>query len=104
MAQIIGLKEKQEALAEIQSKIRSLETLNKFLQAENPSHEYVVSFAKTKAPIFCEEKETIDALVKAYKEKVVEEINKKSAEFSICLDEEDNKIMNELFVPARNKA
>lgn len=99
MAQITGLQEMQRTLKAIEGKIKSLENLNLFLQSQNPTNEYTVGFAKTKATLFCDKKETVDALVKAYKDKIVAEIETLAKDYSITLDETDRKIMHELFVP-----
>lgn len=104
MAQITGLKEKQEALKEINAKLKSLEPLNLFLKTPNESNEYAVSFAAVKASIYCDNKETIDGFVKAYKEKIVKEINELSEKYFITLDVEDLQIMNELYIPSKGKA
>lgn len=48
MARIIGLKEKQLALADISRKLKQLIPLNYFLQENNPSGLYTISFTKTK--------------------------------------------------------
>lgn len=49
MARIIGLKEKQLALAEINQKLKSLIPINEFLNEINDSGLYTISFTKTKA-------------------------------------------------------
>lgn len=104
MAQITGLLEKQRALKDIQGMIKSLEPLNQFLSTPNPSNEYSISFGKTKAPIYCETKETIDNLVKAKKALIVNEIKGLAEAHSITLDDEDLKIMNELYFTGAAKA
>lgn len=51
MARIIGLKEKQVALAEINQKLKSLIPINEFLNEKNDSGLYTISFTKTKPKI-----------------------------------------------------
>lgn len=46
MARIIGLKEKQVALSEINQKLKSLIPINEFLNEPNPSGFYTISFVK----------------------------------------------------------
>lgn len=46
MARIIGLKEKQLALAEINQKLKSLIPINEFLSEPNPSGLYTIAFVK----------------------------------------------------------
>lgn len=101
MAQITGLKERQTALINIESKLKALETLNLFLQTNNPTNEYVIKFDKIKVSLFNENKKDIDALVSASKDKIVHEIHELSEKYSITLDEEDTKIINELHVSTR---
>ena len=74
MARIIGLKEKQNALKDIQQSLRSLAPLNSFIAADNPENEYVISFDTHKATLKCDEKEKINELVRAYKKVIVDHI------------------------------
>lgn len=46
MARIIGLKEKQLALADINHKLKSLIPINEFINETNPSGLYTISFNK----------------------------------------------------------
>lgn len=103
MAQITGLHERQLALKDIQDMLKSLETLNLFLLTPNPSKEYTIRFDKIKVSILCESKETIDAFVMEQKAVIVEKINATATAHSIALDEEDLKIMKELYVTNLSK-
>lgn len=104
MAQITGLLEMQKALKDIQAKIRSLEPLNTFLKSENNSNEYTISFQGAKAAAYCEDKELVNKLVLAQKSMIVNEINSLAEKYSITLEEEDKKIMEDLYVPGRKGA
>lgn len=66
MAKIMGLKEKQLALANINHKLKSLIPINEFLNETNPSGLYTISFTQTKLQVqenntSVENKETVDA-------------------------------------------
>ena len=89
MAQIIGLREKQAALTEINHKIKSLEPVNKFLESENPDGIYTLSHNKLKTPILCKDSNTIKALVLAYKKELVNEIRAMAEKYSIEFNEDD---------------
>lgn len=105
MAQITGLLEKQRALSDIERKIKSLEPLNRFLQSENPDNEYAISFGNIKkTPLLCKDKNILNELVQAYKEPIVKEINELATAYSITLDEDDLKAMNETYVPVKQKS
>lgn len=93
MASIIGLKEKQAALKDIQLFLRSLAPLNAFIAAENPQNEYVVTFDTHKATLKCEDKEKINDLVRAHKKVVVDRIEDMAKKYDIELDEEDRALM-----------
>ena len=93
MAKIIGLKERQEALTEIQLSLKSLLPLNSFLEDDNPTHEYVISFASHKAKIKSKEKEKINALVEEYKKSIVSEILNLAESYEIELDDEEYALM-----------
>lgn len=101
MAKITGLKERQLALTSIESKLRSLETLNLFLLTDNPTGEYVIKFDKIKATISCDDKIKVNALVEAYKQTIAKDIHELAEKHLIELDQEDTKIINELYVPDR---
>lgn len=51
MAKIIGLKEKQLALTDINHKLKSLIPINEFLNEINPSGLYTISFTKNKPQV-----------------------------------------------------
>lgn len=94
MAQIIGLKEKQLALAEINGKLNSLKQINEFLTANNPSGKYTISFDnKHRISLFCHDGEAINAIVRAYKEQLVAEIRAEAQKYSIGFEDEDEALM-----------
>ena len=103
MAQITGLKERQAALAQIEAKLKSLKPLNVFLKTKNETNEYAVKFDKIKVDIYCENKTVLDELVQASKKKIADEIRELAEKYSITLDEEELKAMNESFVPGAEK-
>lgn len=93
MAKISGLKEKQLALKEINAKLKALVPLNEFLDANNEKGLYSISFGNVKTTLLCQDKETINLLVRAYKKTIVDEIKKQAEEYSIEFDEEDKKLL-----------
>ena len=93
MAQIIGLKEKQLALKDINQKIKSLEPVNEFLKAENPSGVYTISFGTHKSSLLCEDADAIKAFVYAYKKNLVDAIRAKAQEYSIEFDASEEEML-----------
>ena len=93
MAKIIGLKEKQLALKEINQKLKSLEPVNEFLHAENPSGLYTISFDSFKSTLLCTDPQTIKNLVNAYKKELVNDIRAKATEFSIEFEEDEEAML-----------
>lgn len=93
MAKIIGLKEKQAALKDIQQALRSLAPLNEFIEANNTSSEYTISFEAHKATLKCEDKAKINELVLAHKKIIVDRILALSKANDIELDDEDLAVM-----------
>lgn len=94
MARIIGLKEKQLALKEINQKLRDLKPVNEFLEASNPDGVYTISFGEHKTQLLCKDQETIQALVFAYKKDMVSKIREQAERFSIEFDEEEEMLLN----------
>lgn len=93
MAQIIGLKEKQLALKEINSKLKALKPVNDFLGAENTSGRYTISFGDFKTNLLCNDNDTIKALVFAYKKELVTEIRDQAEKYSIEFDEDEENML-----------
>ena len=93
MAKIIGLKEKQQALKDINRKINSLQPVNEFLNAdisaENPSGLYTLSFGEYKTTLLCKDANAIKALVSAYKLELVKDIKGQAEMFSIEFDPDE---------------
>jgi hypothetical protein len=93
MAKIIGLKEKQEALKNIQQYLRSIAPLNAFIANANPENEYTISFGNHKAILKCDDKNKINELVRAYKMTIVTNIRDLAKKYEIELDEQDIALM-----------
>lgn len=94
MANIIGLKEKQFALKEINKKLKDLKPINDFLGAENPSGLYEISFGTFKSNLLCKDSDTIKAFVFAYKKELVAEIRAQAEKYDIEFDEEEENLLN----------
>ena len=101
MAKITGLKERQLALSEIEAKLRLLENINLFLQTENTTGEYNIKFDKIRTCIVCEDKTQVNNLVASYKNTIAKAITDLAEQYSIELDQEDIKLINEIYVPDR---
>lgn len=93
MAKIIGLKEKQLALKQIEQKIRTLGPINEFLAADNPSGIYTVSFGAFKSPLLCPDQVAIRKLVSDYKSKLVREIRAQAEQYSIEFEEDEETLL-----------
>ena len=93
MARIIGLKEKQGALKDIQAYLRTLSSLNSFIVAPNPTEEYIISFDTHKVSFTCSDKSKIDALILAFKETIVKNITSLAQKYEIELDDDDRALM-----------
>lgn len=93
MANIIGLKEKQLALKEINRKLKSLQPINDFLDATNSNGLYNISFGEFEAKLVCKDSDTIKALVFAYKKELVNEIREQAKKHSIEFDEDEENML-----------
>lgn len=98
MASIIGLADQQKALKEIKNSLKDLTTINEFLEAQNSSGVYTITFTsddnkKYSTDIIVESKESINALAIKNKQKRCEDIVKKAEEYKIGLDSADKKIL-----------
>lgn len=94
MPQLIGLKERQLGLSEIESKLRILSSVKDFLEKENPSGLYTLSFDKQRIKLFCPNREIINGLVDAYRKTLVDEIRALASQHSIEFNEEDELLLN----------
>lgn len=94
MANIIGLKEKQQALKEVTRKLKALKPINDFLSATNPTGVYNISFGEFASKLLCEDEDAIKSLVFEYKKKMVTEIREQAQKFSIEFDEEEEQLLN----------
>lgn len=106
MAKIIGLKEMQNALAEVTTLLRKLAPVNEFIATPNPGGEYSLSFErvnaqdpkktdKVKTKIVCEDKSTINLLALAYKSNIIKRIKEICETYNIELSEEEKELMKE---------
>lgn len=93
MANIIGIKEKQLAVKEINRKLKTLKPINDFLAAENPSGIYTISFDNYESNLLCKDGDAIKALVFAFKKELVAELREQAEKFSIEFDDEDEKLL-----------
>lgn len=89
MAELFGLKERQLALTEIRAKLKELEPINSFLQAENTDGYYRISFGQYKTTLYCPDRETINALVLAHKKQLVGEIRSLAEKNGVVFDEKE---------------
>ena len=97
MANIIGLKQQQEALKKVRSALKEVETMNAFLLAQNSSGQYTLSFTdetgKKISTDIVASKEEVDNLIAKYKKGMKDYIFTLAEEFHIGLDLEDEKIL-----------
>lgn len=93
MAKIIGLKEKQLALKQIEQKIKALGPINEFLEADNSTGIYTVSFGSVKSPLLCPDQVSIRKLVSDYKIKLVSEIRAQAEQYSIEFEEDEEALL-----------
>lgn len=93
MAQIMGLKERQLALSEINSKLNALKQINDFLTAENPSGKYTISFDKHRIAIFSPDGEAVNALISTYRNQLINELREQAKKYSIEFEDEDEALM-----------
>lgn len=94
MAQIIGLKEKQQVLKDINKQLKSIAVINDFLTSENPTGIYTLSFGDHSTPIFCEDSEYIKALVKASKQDLVTKIRKAAEANMIEFSDDEEALLS----------
>lgn len=91
MAQIRNLDEQKKALQSIKNLIKSIRTVNTFLSAAAPEDGlYDIAIGGShKTKMFLEDKQSIDELVRRYKQTLVSEIQQLTKEYDIILDEDD---------------
>ena len=91
MPKIIGQAEQQRALKDITSALKEVAIVNTFLQANNPSGKYTVTFTdasneKHHCSLFTPDKEELDLLVLNYKDQLKAKILKLADEYRIALE------------------
>lgn len=99
MAQILDQEEQRQALKNITSSIKDLDTANEFLRQGNPTGKYSITFTgedgkKHTAEITVKNKNDITALILAHKEAEKQRITQLAEDKRILLEPEDHDIMN----------
>lgn len=99
MAKILDQEEQRKALKNINGSIKDLEAANEFLKAQNPSGVYTISFTgegdkKYSTVMHAENKEELNLLILAHKEREKERIKALAEENRIALDPEDEVILD----------
>lgn len=94
MPKIIGQAEQQRALKNIRASLKELAVTNKFLEGSNPSGEFTFSYVGPggehyASAAFCADKANIDSFVKAYKDRIVDDMMQQAEENRIELEPED---------------
>lgn len=115
MAYIAGLKESEQALVEIKKILKELEGINAFLEKDNPSALYKLSFTvkdteaydaaqaekpskksrgtQYTAPLICDDKEALNHFVQNYMDSRARTIKNLVDTHRICLSEEELDIL-----------
>ena len=115
MAYIEGLKESEQALAEIKKILKELEGINTFMSVENPTAMYKLSFTvkhtdfcesdetephkhkkiatKYITPLICDNKDSLHYFVQLYKDRKVRTVRQLMDSHRICLSEEELAIL-----------
>lgn len=93
MAQLIGLKERQLGLVEIESKMKTLISVKDFLEKENPTGMYTISFEKQRIKLHCPDRQNINALVEGYKQSLINEIRALASKHSVEFEEDEELLL-----------
>ena len=96
MPQIIGADEQRAALHTISAALKKVEVMNIFLNTENPTGEYTISFKNAEgktisAPAISTAKADVDILIQNYKDSIVHEMTQLAEKNRIWLDEQDKR-------------
>lgn len=96
MPQIIGAAEQRAALHKISAALKKVEGMNVFLDAENPTGEYTISFKNAEgktisAPAISTDKADVNSLIQNYKDSIVREMTQLAEKNRIWLDEQDKR-------------
>ncbi len=102
MPKIIGQAEQQQALKEITAMLKEVVAVNQFLNSQNESGKYTISFADTNnqkhsCTLFSSDKEDVDLLVLNYKDRLKEKIQSLTEEFRIALDPSEELLLQSDF-------
>lgn len=98
MPRIIGRAEQDEAVKKIKAALKELGVTKEFLEADNPTGEFTISFkgdAKHtySTTIYAEDKSVVDELAKAYRERVAKDMMDLAANNRIELDPDEKEIL-----------
>ena len=104
MPKIIGQAEQQAAFKEIGSLLKGLEKTNQFLDKENPSGQFTISFTtedgtKYSAIALAEHKSVVDNLVLNNKAAVRKRVEELAKEHRIGLDIDDKLVLDIQLTP-----
>ena len=94
MPKIIGQAEQLAAMKNIKAALKEMTVTNAFLEASNPSGEYIVSFKDRgghtiSTTVYSADKQVIDTLAQAYKKQVVDDMMHQAEINRIELDPEE---------------
>ena len=97
MAKIMNQAEQQKALKSIQRSLKDLISTNNFLDGENATGSYTISYVAPggehhSSEAFSLDKKAVNELVLAYKKKVVDETVKLAHDYHIELEDADFEI------------
>lgn len=94
MAQIRGIKDMQLALKDIEKQLKTVKTINQFLETQNDSGMYTLSFGNYSTPLICKDTEKIQELVISSKQHLVAQIRATAEANRIELDEDDEALLS----------
>lgn len=116
MPQILGLEEQKQALNKISQMLKELSSINEFLEMENSTSLYEISFVKEEpenemdseenekkkgkkqkvsAPFLCPDPQIVRQYVLAYKNERVNTVRELADTYRISLNYDDEKILND---------
>jgi len=98
MPKIIGLAEQQAAVKKIKAILKDLGATKTFLDANNPSGEYTLSFKGIdnhmySTTVYAEEKHLVDTLAEAYRKRMADEVQSLASQNRIELDPDEKEIL-----------
>lgn len=98
MPKIIGLAEQQAAVKKIRAILKDLSVTKTFLDAANVSGEYTITFKGSdnhvySTTVYAEEKNLVDALAEAYRQRMADEVLALAQQNRIELDPEEKVLL-----------